>query len=167
MCCHIHTPPWHSQSMEARKEELLKKPYDKKWCSTSYTINSLWVVFIYTKASNCFNNPIGRDDKHLFIDKEIKLIELKWLVQTDTESEWLKRELEFHVSNSWIITNYCPLQVSCLFDSVLGFSFLLEMGCLLMLTLAVVYRETQFTILILIIFTHQNVSRSFVKFHAH
>ena len=42
-----------------------------------HTINSLWVVFIYTKASSYFNNLIGRDDKHCFIGKEIKFIELK------------------------------------------------------------------------------------------
>lgn len=48
------------------------------YCMILYhTINSLWVVFIYTKASSYFNNLIGRDDKHCFIGKEIKFIELK------------------------------------------------------------------------------------------
>ena len=46
-------------------------------CILYHTINSLWVVFIYTKASSYFNNLIGRDDKHCFIGKEIKFIELK------------------------------------------------------------------------------------------
>lgn len=91
---------------------------------------------------NLFSNPIGRHEKRYFVYKEIKLIETE-MTCPNWHREWvLKRKLEFYVSISWTSSSYSLFQMSCLFDSILGLSFLFwEVGCLLILTLAMVYRN--------------------------